>query len=131
MKYKIIIVVILLAASFYAGYSQREVQIETKEVVVEKVITKVDRVTEVVERPDGTKITKTVDKSTSYNERQSDTTISKKPNTKNWLLTGSVSLDKRDPIYTLGVGRRIAWGGYMGVYGRSDGEVGFTLTLSF
>lgn len=136
---------VLLAAGLgyaFGRYAQpakveikKEVQIKEVEVTRKNVVT----VTREEKRPDGTVIidTRTVDTSTeavnrTSKEKESTVVTSLKPQ---WRVGGGVGMKynevKLEPVYTLGVERRILGPVFVGAYGRTDKEVGLTVSVEF
>ena len=125
-KYSIIAGIAVLA---YLGglYTPRQPEIKTVTKVQER-----ERVRTVIEeRPDGSKTTTIV----ADREKQTDVShVERKPVDKKWLLGASAGVSSvldLSPTYTLRVERRILWGAYAGLYGRTDGEFGVSLSYTF
>lgn len=102
--------------------------------IEEKIVTK-DRIKTVVrevitERPDGTKVTErhtTKDEKTKQVAKRKES-ISKQ---RNWAVGIKYDLFQPVPVWTAEVQRRIIGDVYVGLYGRTDGIVGASVTVTF
>lgn len=119
----------LLAAGFAGGYymGKGSSKPEIERVEVEKVKYRERVVTEIKERPDGTKttvITQNIKKDDAIKRVESLNPPKK------WHISLSAP-PTPNPRVTLQVERRIHSELFLGVYGRTDGELGVTFGFSF
>lgn len=129
MKIKIIIFCIAIIGGFALGRYFAPSQIEEKTVTKTKYR---DRVRTIIkERPDGTKVT-IIDKKSEG--QKTDKKQITKPIKKDWLVgisAGPSGLGFEDPIWMLRAERRVLLDFYAGLYARTDGEVGVSLSYNF
>ncbi len=85
-------------------------------------------ITETIKNPDGQIITR---KTVINRQVKTHTKESKKRVKENWIVGVSYSLFKPRPVYTVSIDRLIIWDMYLGVYGRTDKEVGVSLKIKF
>lgn len=134
-KYYIFIILIALAFVLGTWYGNGKVKIEEKIKVV-KVKEVIHQETEIVEKPDGTKITKIVtDSKKSADILEKSKKIEKKIN-KKWLFhlyasKGPLLGRSLEPTFGIGLSYKVLPWAFMGVYGHTDGNIGLSLTLSF
>ena len=123
-RYEAVGMAIVCAIGFYAG-SQHYEEIKqdlkkTNTVVVERIVVK----------PGGEKIiTRTIREQTTHSSTQS-----KRPVKSDWIMGLSASYNGPkgiSPIVTLDVYRRVVLDVYVGLYGRSDGEIGVGFKVNF
>ncbi len=123
---KIIYIAISIAffslGTYVGSIMPNEKEIEIVEIVKERVRV----VTVTKEHPDGTTETTIIEE--TIKERQSSNTT--KSRSKNWNVGATMSILEK-PIYGLRVERYLLWGLYGGLYGRTDGELGLSLSYSF
>lgn len=103
-------------------------------VEVEKVRERVRVVTKIKERPDGSKETVIVEESQKESESMSKYKEKISRSKRDWFIglsAASVGEQPGPPTYTLRVDRRILLDGYVGVYGRTDGEFGLGFSYHF
>jgi hypothetical protein len=91
---------------------------------VDQNTTKWHTVTHVIERPDGSKETIVV-------EDKKSNSISKTAVVNDWSVSVGSSLLEKTNVYTVSVDRRILGEFSLGVYARSDKEVGVLVRYSF
>lgn len=126
---KVTIFVIACGLSFLGGYLTRPTpQKEIVEVVKtqerERVVTKIK------EQPDGSKettIIETRDKTTASNRQETES----RAKWSIWAASGSRIDSWPNPVFTYGVDRSLFLGLSLGLYGRTDGELGASLRFSF
>lgn len=107
-------------------------RIEYKEKLVTQVQERVITRTRIIERPDGTKET-IIDSDT---DRKTKTVSEKSTKPANKDLTvfaaGSVySPERSSPVYSVGISKELLLGIKVGVYGRTDKELGLLLSYDF
>ena len=126
-KYTILLATHLIVAglAYSIKDSRTELKIETKEVV--KVVNR-DIIKEIT-KPDGTKIV-IKDRSTENTQEHASKTSLIKPDSRKWLIGLSAPPQGFSPV-TLTLHRKVFKNLYMGLYGRTDGEIGIGLTMSF
>jgi hypothetical protein len=134
-KVKIALITASCVISYLAGaYLGKKTLKEIEIVEVEKVQIRERAVTVIKELPDGTKTTtiKTIKDTDTVNNKQlksKETPVENK-----WSVWASVGsrLDARpEPTYTIGFDYKWLLGSSVGLYGRTDGELGVTLRYSF
>lgn len=114
---------------------KKEVEVKEVEVTRKNIVT----VTHEEKRPDGTVITdsRTEDKSTEATRtdtksKESTTITNVKPQ---WKVSGGAGVKYNEislqPVYTVGVERRILGPIFVGAYGRTDKEVGLSVSVEF
>jgi hypothetical protein len=106
--------------------------VQIKEKIVTQVKERTKTVTVIKELPDGTKVTEIKqDKDTDINQVA---TKDIKPLSRDWSIQAGMALNREhhgQPIYHLGVSRRIILGASLGVYARTEGEYGAFVSYSF
>jgi len=124
----------------YAQPAKVVIKTEIQTVEVEKKRNNIVTVTHEVEQKDGTKIidTRTEDKSIEMNTidqtvKQTETITNAKPNWKVQGLAGANYLHlTSDPlVYTVDVEHRFIGPIFLGAYGRSDKEIGLSISVEF
>lgn len=138
-KIKITLIAIACILSYMAGdyiagkAAKHEKREEIREVIKYRDRTKT--ITKIIERPDGTKetiikedkdVSNDIDKARKLLE-----IVTNKPGYSVSLSAGLSGDFKINPIYTLGVDRRVFSGLFAGLYGRTDGEFGVSLRYEF
>lgn len=121
----------LLAAGYVTGRYFQPARIETK--TVEKEVIKKDIRTVIKEvKSDGTQTTtEIVDNSESWNTSVEQFKAMQKPQWKAQVLVGVKDFKLSDPIYGVGVERRVLGPFSAGVYGKTNNEYGLTLSMEF
>jgi len=124
VKYGLLLVIILGAYGLgRMGYSEKQ--------VVVKEVTKYKTIDRIITKPDGTKIVeiiKEIDKST---EKSTKIVRATQKNTIVSLSGGCSDVLRCQPIYGVSFSKRVLLGAYMGVYARTDKEIGVILSYSF
>lgn len=126
---KVTIFVIACTLSFLGGHLTRPTpQKEIVEVVKtqerERVVTKIK------EQPDGSKettIIETRDKTTASNRQETESSSKWSI----WAASGARIDSWPNPVFTYGIDRSLFLGLSLGLYGRTDGEIGASLRFSF
>lgn len=77
------------------------------------------------ERPDGTR------EVINERERKRTAKTEVKRKKKDWIIGAGTSLTEREPVYHVSIDRRVFIDGYVGVYGRTDGEIGVSVKWTF
>lgn len=133
MKKTLISYAIIAAAGFAVGHFSFKAEKEIEYVEVVKEVSRERSRTVIKEQPDGSKTTiiesvkdtvKDLNKSYKSVERSL-------PKYSVWASAGLSRDFKGNPIYTLGVDKRIALGLSVGLYGRTDKESGVSLRYEF
>lgn len=112
------------AGGYYMGGGNKP---EIEKIEVEKVKYRERVVTEIMERPDGTKTTR-ITKNVKKVDKKKSTLKLNPP--KDWHISLS-GPPTPNPRITLQIERRVLGELFLGVYGRTDGEVGVSLGWSF
>lgn len=121
---------IFLALGVIAGKMEPRIVKEIEIIQVEKIKEQVRVVTVIKEHPDGSKETTIIKETLKETQKRLDKLVKERSAERDYLI--GLSRDfSATPIYTLSVQRRILWGAYMGLYGRSDSEFGATLSYGF
>lgn len=121
---------IISAATVRYYWPRIAVKTEIKQQIVER--NNIRTITKVVEKPTGEKetITEVIDNSTkTANSSQNHVQYKNSE----WLLGASIGSKVLtiEPIYTLRIDRRIIGPIFAGAYGRTDGELGLSITMEF
>jgi hypothetical protein len=126
LKYLAVILLTVLAC-----YKLMPRQVETRTEVQVKVQEKVKTITKIVERPDGTKETEIKEDRSSNTDSNSISSV--KPISRDWSIAAGMALGGplAKDIYSLQIQRRILLGASVGVYARTDKEIGLLLGYSF
>jgi hypothetical protein len=96
--------------------------------VKEQSDTKEDRVIEIIEKPDGSKNTKIVERIINREKKS----IEVRPIERDWTITGGAGLNSElQPVYMLGVSRRVFSTVSVGVWGTTNKEAGLSLSVQF
>jgi hypothetical protein len=146
-RQKIIISIVVVAASFSAGRFSAPTKVETKTEVVKVEIEKkerksdTDKTTVEVVKPDGTKITRTETKRTTetktdtkQGERTTDTKLvegQKSPVTISALGAINIGDPAQGIIYGASVSRPMIGPIAVGIFGLTNGTVGLSIGLQF
>lgn len=117
-----------------AGVAYWRPRIVTKVETVEKQVVKnnIQTVVRTVERPDGSReIIKTINDTSTRTEDK--TSLKEVYKQSDWAvgLSAGTRLTDIDPVYALHVQRRIIGPIFAGAYGRTDGEVGLSVLVTF
>ena len=136
MNYKIVIAISL--ASFVLGgalvhrYAKKETEVEIREVIKYK--ERVRTVTEVIERPDGTRETRTIEETQRENESDNQsrekTVVTALPKYALGITVGARNFANQSE-FTVTASQRIIGNLHGSVYGRSDGEFGVGFRYDF
>ena len=139
MKKKIIIFSIISALSFLLGQHVGNKVAESQEKIHQEEIAKLKESvrieTRIIVKKDGTQETVIIEErekeETNSNVLKSEKKISFKKQWSVGLSAGGSGLFRGDPIYTLSVDRRVLGELFVGLYGRSDKELGLNLKYQF
>ena len=140
-NYKVLLAILLIIVSFATGRYTVPVRVETKTITVEvehkKEDTKVDKVTTIVVKPDGTKTTvitdKTETKTTDDTNSKTETSKLVKNNSGNTNISVLAGLDALNPkfVYGLSATRTIIGPVSIGVWGLNNLTFGASVGLQF
>lgn len=131
IRYKVGLYLVLALAIGLGGYHLGQSTAQVKTEIVTKVQERERVRTIIEERPDGSKTT-TIDRVVKKDATQN--VIQTKPIPKKWLISASRSLYGEqgvNPTWGTSIQRRIILDLYMGVYARTDKEIGVILTYQF
>ncbi len=124
LKNKYVLAVLMLALSFYLGYSSKkpDIKIKEKKIYVKQIQERI----KIVEKPNGDKVTE-IDRTTKEDgENESSNEVSySKPD---WLISGGMSIEEE---WKLGASRRILGNIYAGAEYGSNGQLFGTIQVLF
>jgi len=127
-NFKRYVLPVLCVCSFAIGYKVADMNQEVvTKVKIQKHIVIQERI---VKTPGGKEI---ITRTIRDDSRMDSIQISKNVK-QNWIVgvsAGPDRLDFSDPTWTLSIDRRVLSDLYIGVYGRSDGEVGVSIKYTF
>lgn len=126
----IAISLVLVSAGLTYIFAPKKIEYKEKIKIVEVVNTEIRTITRNEKRSDGTVITTTTKEQIKEVSKSNEKEVSKKvtPIKKDWFVTGTYSIDNQ---YSLAIQRRIVFDLYLGVYARSDRELGISMSYNF
>jgi hypothetical protein len=130
MQLKILSYILVFAAGIGACLYFDDNVHEIKEEIVYK-----DRIRTVVKEvvtksPDGTTVTQRTTDKVEKKDKQVNK-VESKPIKPNWMVGVKYDLFRPVPVWTAEVQRRVIGNVYAGAYGRTDGVVGVSLSVTF
>ena len=121
----VLLIISLMGLQYFFG--PKKVVVKTKEVV--KLVEVIDRDVVIIEKKDGTKVTKIKERQTRQKDTKRSSERSVTPVKKEWIVGVSRSLNSDE--YTGQVFRRVLFDLHVGAYATTKGEFGVGVVYQF